>query len=80
MTRPVLAEFFAHEVDEYVRLELLTAIDELATGRRYFTYNVFNVLLDADGQIATVEDELDVQRSETVPLGSFGELLRTMTT
>jgi hypothetical protein len=34
------------------------------------------VLLDADTQLATVEDELDVDRAETVTLGAFVELLR----
>lgn len=79
MTLPPLQDFIKHEADGFVRSELLSAIDQLDTGQRYFTYNTFNVLLDADTQLATVEDELDVERSETVALGAFAELLRGAT-
>jgi len=72
-----LQDFLNHDADDFVRSELLSAIDQLDAGqRRYFTYNTFNVLLDADTQLATVEDELDVDRSETVALGAFADLLR----
>lgn len=76
MTLPPLQDFINHEADDFVRSELLSAIDQLKTGQRYFTYNTFNVLLDADAQLATVEDELDVERAETVALDAFAELLR----
>lgn len=76
MTLPPLQDFMIHEADDFVRSELISAIDELDTGQRYFTYNTFNVLLDADSQVATVEDELDVDRSESVALEAFAELLR----
>lgn len=74
MTYLPLQDFLNHEADEFVRAELLGAIDQLV-GQRYFTYNTFNVLLDADTQLATVEDELDVERSEMVPLTTFADLL-----
>lgn len=74
-----LQDFMTHEADDLVRSELLSAIDELAVGQRYFTYNTFNVLLDAETQLATVEDELDVERAETVSLEAFAELLRGTT-
>ncbi|HEY3553082.1 MAG TPA: hypothetical protein VGK66_05275 [Solirubrobacterales bacterium] len=77
MTRPPLQDFLIHEADDSVRAQLLDAIDQLAAGRRYFTYNTFNIQLDADTQLATVEDELDVERSETVGLATFADLLRT---
>lgn len=75
MTKPVLAEFLAYEADAGVRSELVAALAELATGRRYFTYNAFNVLLDVDAEVVTVEDELDVTRSDTLPLEEFRSLL-----
>ncbi len=76
MTVPALQDFLNHEVDDFVRAELLSAIGQLDTGQRYFTYNTFNVLLNGDTQLATVEDELDVDRSDTVALAAFAELLR----
>ncbi|ELT42944.1 hypothetical protein [Arthrobacter nitrophenolicus] len=73
--RPPLDEFLTGELDEFVRVQLLTAIDQLRTGRRYFTYNAFNVLLDAELNTATVEDEFDVDRQSTVALEEFRRLL-----
>lgn len=76
MTLSPVQDFMNHEADDFVRSELLRAIDQLDAGQRYFTYNTFNVLLDADAQLATVEDELDVDRAETVSLDTFAGLLR----
>jgi hypothetical protein len=76
MTTPTLLDFLTYEVDDYVREELLSAIAELSTGQRYFTYNAYNVLLDAGSLTATVEDELDVNRQDTVPIATLTELLR----
>ncbi len=76
MTSPVLVEFFAREVNDFVRHELLRAIADLTTGQRYFTFNVFNVLVDGDTATVTVEDELDVTRRSTLALEEFSELLR----
>lgn len=70
-----LEEFIAGEVDDFVRTELLAAIDQLDDGQRYFTFNAFNVLLDSDAFTATVEDELDVNRHSTVALDEFRALL-----
>ena len=77
MTQSPLDEFLAHELDEYIRSELLAAIAEMATGQRYFTYNAFNVLLDADASTATVEDELDVNRQSVVDVQEFAAMLLT---
>ncbi len=70
-----LDEFLAGEVDEFIWTELLAAIEQLDVGQRYFTYNAFNVLLDADTGTATVEDELDVDRQSTLGLDEFRALL-----
>ncbi len=58
MIRPPLDEFLTGEVDDFVRSELLAAIEQLDVGQRYFTYNAFNVLLDGEACTATVEDSL----------------------
>lgn len=75
MMQPPLDEFMAGEVDDSVRSELLAAIEQLDFGQRYFTYNAFNVLVDADTSTATVEDELDITRQSTLGLGEFRALL-----
>lgn len=76
MNQPTIESFLIHEADDFVRSQLLSTIGELVTGQRYFTYNTFNVLLDADTQLATVDDELDVEQSDTVALAAFAALLR----
>lgn len=75
MPRPPLDEFLSGELNGYIRAQLLTAIEQLQTGRRYFTYNAFNVLLDAEADTVTVEDEFDVDRQSTVALEEFRKLL-----
>lgn len=77
MTLSPLDEFLAYELDEWIRSELVAVINEMATGQRYFTYNAFNVLLDADASTVTVEDELDANRQSTVGLQGFGAMLRS---
>ncbi|MFC9770295.1 MULTISPECIES: hypothetical protein [unclassified Pseudarthrobacter] len=46
------------ELNDFIRAQLPTALEHLKTGRRHFTYNSINVLLDADAGTATVEDVL----------------------
>lgn len=77
MTLSPLDEFLAYELDEWIRSELVAVINEMATGQRYFTYNAFNVLLDADASTVTVEDELDANRQSTVGLQGFGAMFRS---
>jgi len=73
--QPPLDDFLNHELNAYIRTQLLDAIAQMASGQRYFTYNTFNVLLDADTSTATIEDELDVDRQSTLPLEAFREVL-----
>ncbi|WP_156368317.1 hypothetical protein [Arthrobacter sp. Leaf137] len=65
------------ELNDFIRAQLLTALEHLKTGRRYFTYNSFNVLLDADAGTATVEDVFAVDRQSTVMLEELRTHLRT---
>lgn len=71
MPRPPLDEFLTGELNDFIRAQLLTAIEQLQTGRRYFTYNAFNVLLDAETDTATVEDELTLIARARWRLKSF---------
>lgn len=73
----LLDEFLKYEVDDYIRTQLQEAAANLTTGSRYFTYNAFNVRLDADSGTATVEDELDVNREVTLGLDTFLLLLES---
>ncbi len=71
----LLEEFLKCEVDDYIRTQLRDAAANLTTGSRYFTYNAFNVRLDADSGTATIEDELVVDREATLGLNAFLLLL-----
>ena len=75
MTRTAIGEFLARELDESTRRQLLGAIEVLRSGQRYFTYNTFNVRLDADTSTATVEDELDVTRHSALTFREFAALI-----
>ncbi|MCP4655139.1 MAG: hypothetical protein GY856_06935 [bacterium] len=69
----VLTEFFANEFDDYVRDRVR---QELHAGRHaYFTFNIFNVRLDPEAAVATVEDVLDPDRTETVNLDEFTRMI-----
>jgi hypothetical protein len=69
--------FFSEEVDEYVRNLLDQELRSRSSGSRYLTFNVFNVNLDFDEGVATIEDELDPASSEVLSLdelrGRLGE-------
>jgi len=67
--------FFRHileqEMTAYERGEILQAVRQRPSGRHYLTFNVFNVLMDFDSSTATVEDELDADVAESLPLDEF---------
>ncbi len=50
--------FLEQDADPHVA-RLLRDAAKLERGERYFSFNRFNVRLDLDSQIATIEDELD---------------------
>jgi hypothetical protein len=76
MLRSPLEEFLEGELNDSIREELLSAMEQLEIGRCYFEYNTFNVLLDADASAVTVEDELDVNRQSMLSFVEFKALLR----
>ena len=57
-------------------IELLTSV----SGSRYLAFNVFNVRLDFDEGVATIEDELDPARSQTLSLEELRGTSRGVTT
>ena len=67
----LVEQFFAEEADDYVKEVLRAELRSRLSGSRYFTFNVFNVRLDFDAETATVEDELESGREESVPLADF---------
>jgi len=75
MLRSPIDEFLAYELNDVIRSELVRAIEQTRSGRLYFTYNTFNVSLNFDTSVVTVEDELDVSRQSTLSLDQFTTLL-----
>lgn len=73
----LLDRFFSEECTRYVRDLLLEAL-ERTSGTEYFTFNVFNVLIDADRGVVTVEDELDPSASCTTSRESFKSRLEAL--
>lgn len=72
---PLIARFFDDEVDEHVIALILGAARTRTAGLEYFTFNVFNVRLDFDTRVATVEDELNPTSDESMALEAFIELV-----
>lgn len=69
----VISEFFLNEFNDYVAGVLRR---ELSAGRHAeLTFNIFNVLLDPEAGLATVQDELDPDRSEVVDLAEFARMV-----
>jgi len=67
--------FFAEEADDHVKSMLGRELRSRQSGSRYFTFNVFNVRLDFNKRVATVEDELDPPSSESLSLDDFQKRL-----
>jgi hypothetical protein len=76
MGRDIVAEFFHGEINQHTASILISALAEPASGTKYFTFNAFNVLLDFDRQVATIEDELDPEAEESIPLGLLADRLK----
>jgi hypothetical protein len=71
MEPTLIDRFFREECNDYVRELLLEEIRTRSEGRRRFTFNVFNVLLDVDSGMVTVEDVLEPDADQSVPLSEF---------
>jgi hypothetical protein len=69
----VIEEFSLNEFDHYVAGVLGRKL--AARRRAEHTFNIFNVVLDPDAGLATVQDELDPDRSEVVALTEFARMV-----
>lgn len=67
----LMERFLTEEADEHVRDVLQRELRRGTSGSRYLTFNIFNVRLDFDRGVATLEDELDPQSEETMALEAF---------
>lgn len=75
MSSCLIDRFFAEEFNDHVRAVVEEAAAE-GVGARYLTFNVFNVAMDLDSGLVTVEDELDASAECTVSLALFLERVR----
>ncbi len=75
MSACLIDRFFAEEFNDHVRVVVEEAAAREA-GACYLTFNVFNVAIDLDSGLVTVEDELDASAECTVSLASFLERIR----
>jgi hypothetical protein len=70
----LLEQFLTEECDSHVAQRIR---DEAgAAGVRYLTFNRFNVRLDVNAGIATIEDELDPDSETSLPLAVLLSRLR----
>lgn len=69
----VISEFFLNEFNDYVAGVLRREL----SARRHaeLTFNIFNVLLDPEAGQATVQDELDPDRSDVIDLAEFTRMV-----
>lgn len=69
----VISEFFLNEFNDYVAGVLRREL----SARRHteLTFNIFNVLLDPEAGLATVQDELEPDRSEVIDLSEFARMV-----
>jgi hypothetical protein len=69
----VVDEFLQHEFDEFV----LGALRQDMSSRlhAYHTFNVFNVKIDPDARLVTVQDVLDPTREQVIDLDEFARLI-----
>ncbi len=63
--------FFAHECDDNLREILTTVIATRDSGIARRGFNLFEVVVDFDSHLVTVEDLLDPDAETTVSLSEF---------
>jgi hypothetical protein len=67
----LMSRFLDEEADDSARSVIAAVFASRTSGVEYLAFNVFNVRLDFDSGIATVEDELDPLAEESLPLSAF---------
>ncbi|MFL5931019.1 MAG: hypothetical protein ACJ75P_07170 [Gaiellaceae bacterium] len=71
----VADRLYQQEANDHVRRVLGDEIRSRTVGSRYFTFNVFNVPIDVNRNVVTIEDELDPALEESVSLEEFSARL-----
>ena len=69
----LLDEFIQEECTSEVKQMLLEYLESNGAGRQEFNFNRFNILLDFDNGMVSIEDDLDVTEAgaEMVTIQSF---------
>lgn len=65
-----------NEIRAFERSAILEVVEQRTSGREYLTFNVFNLFLDFDAKSVRIEDELNDQSFETLPLDEFLNAVR----
>jgi hypothetical protein len=78
MTAGLLDQFLEEECTPHV-VQRLREAARVESGERYFTFNRFNVRLDLDAGIATVEDELNPEFEVDLPIDELVQLVTART-
>lgn len=73
---PLTERFLSIELASVGAVEAVRDVLRRRThGEEYVVFNVFNLRLDFDIRIATVEDELEPDEEEQLPLDDFAALI-----
>lgn len=74
--QPAPERFLAEELAAVGVIEVVREVlHRRSVGAEYLTFNVFNLRLDFDTRVATVEDELEPDEEERLPLDDFAALI-----
>ena len=74
---PLTARFFSEELDTSLADDILELVRERTSGQSYLELNVFNLRIDIDAALVTVEDELDPESEEMVELPDFIAMIQS---
>jgi hypothetical protein len=75
---PLALRFLDLEVTAHDRDLMLLAARERTQGIEHFSFNIFNVLIDVDRNVVTIEDDLDADSEEEVSMDEFLTTLTSM--
>jgi hypothetical protein len=77
MEKTLVDRFFAEEFSEHNRARFLEELATRSSGKRRFNFNVFDVVFDVDSGTVIVEDILEADSTETIPIDEFTTRVRT---
>jgi hypothetical protein len=71
MTMSLIDEFLADECNPHVVGVIRNELANRPGGEAYLTFNRFNLRLDVDNGIATIEDDLDPDSEMSLPIADL---------